>query len=697
MVTGYRAIMRLEDREDAVRVAREQLYSWLKSKATGPRKTLDTPDWEGPGAHRLGSNAVLRVYHSDNEADSSCRRLYRFTESNDYGAFTVSMYAANLPKAHKGGQTIVLETAWAGRGIEDKSTTSDGIWQVDPPRLVTSILDTYRVTDGSTRLSGSPILVDEHDEYLAREAILDPNRIAFVTVAAEPDPRFREGWNKIVASLTRQSVGVAAVYVVAANAVEAFNEALPYKYQIATGQVRTFQPKVDFDDTSDSFRHRLLTLPTLERNVETWRGEDPRVKKALAKKHAFMARRRFIEEPLPKDVRSLIHMFDVDEAELARKERSTELRVSMRRQADAGQAPLQATIREARAEREKTPTHFTPRDLRGRLPWQLTKSAPSPKPSTERPSARPEEPTRVAPKATEKAQPTDMATKILAKIKDLMGRWFGETDVSEKSIDELDEILIQQAADFEGAQEEIRQKVDRISSLEQELEELRSSHTDLRANLALAQTEATDHFNKYSAEKRRANKMASALYTQDRADEVVHPLDAGAEWGVPNTLSDLVDKLKSSSGASSSLKYIVFTGDSDETEALDDQAEIYVDIVWSHIHALADYAQSKAEGFSGGFKQYLDSPDVTGSKFPSNHYAAKESDTTSKNPKFRAARTFKVPAEVDSSRRVFMASHTKIATKDTIAPRMHFHDDTANTGKIYIGYIGRHLPNPSTS
>lgn len=35
--------------------------------------------------------------------------------------------------------------------------------------------------------------------------------------------------------------------------------------------------------------------------------------------------------------------------------------------------------------------------------------------------------------------------------------------------------------------------------------------------------------------------------------------------------------------------------------------------------------------------------------------------------------------------------HLKLLKVGRISPRLHFYDDASGTGKIYIGYIGRHL------
>ena len=39
-----------------------------------------------------------------------------------------------------------------------------------------------------------------------------------------------------------------------------------------------------------------------------------------------------------------------------------------------------------------------------------------------------------------------------------------------------------------------------------------------------------------------------------------------------------------------------------------------------------------------------------------------------------------------------MPAHIKVVKRGWPCPRLHFHDDTARTGKIYVGYLGEHLP-----
>lgn len=45
-----------------------------------------------------------------------------------------------------------------------------------------------------------------------------------------------------------------------------------------------------------------------------------------------------------------------------------------------------------------------------------------------------------------------------------------------------------------------------------------------------------------------------------------------------------------------------------------------------------------------------------------------------------------------------MDEHVRLEKGSDPAPRIHFYDDTGGaTGKVYVGYLGRHLPNFQTN
>ncbi|SDD05700.1 hypothetical protein [Glycomyces harbinensis] len=120
---------------------------------------------------------------------------------------------------------------------------------------------------------------------------------------------------------------------------------------------------------------------------------------------------------------------------------------------------------------------------------------------------------------------------------------------------------------------------------------------------------------------------------------------------------------------------------------------------WDALRALDAYAEARAEArFTGGFYDWCTRPLHGGPIITPTMVSMKESDSVSGNPKYYRARIFRVPADIDESGRVFMPSHIKLQAVGSPAPRMHFLDDAGGaTGKIWIGYLGDHLPNTRTN
>ena len=120
---------------------------------------------------------------------------------------------------------------------------------------------------------------------------------------------------------------------------------------------------------------------------------------------------------------------------------------------------------------------------------------------------------------------------------------------------------------------------------------------------------------------------------------------------------------------------------------------------WDALRALDAYAEARAEArFTGGFYDWCSRPLPGAPAITPTVVSMKESDSVSGNPKYYRARIFRVPTEIDESGRVYMPSHIKLQAVGSPAPRMHFLDDAGGaTGKIWIGYLGDHLPNTRTN
>lgn len=176
--------------------------------------------------------------------------------------------------------------------------------------------------------------------------------------------------------------------------------------------------------------------------------------------------------------------------------------------------------------------------------------------------------------------------------------------------------------------------------------------------------------------------------------DLAPPADNSDIWlEVPDSFADLTQ-------AVSLVPYVEFTGSLAPVIELDRQSQVTSGIqrAWSAIHAMSDYAVMKERGqFAGSLYEYLNSDSHSGFKISIGALAMSESEQVKVNPEFRTARTFSVPDEVSGGGTIFMEPHVKLMTGLSNSPRMHFFDNTGGDHKIYIGYIGRHLPTPGTN
>ncbi|MEU8378567.1 hypothetical protein [Streptosporangium sp. NPDC048865] len=198
-----------------------------------------------------------------------------------------------------------------------------------------------------------------------------------------------------------------------------------------------------------------------------------------------------------------------------------------------------------------------------------------------------------------------------------------------------------------------------------------------------------------------ARKLAERVrWLEGRLAEAGRPV-----YGVPGETSlfepaSLVDVLAE---ARESLHHIV-VGDTDATAARLDldhpaQSRTWAAKAWDSLRALEDFARARSGGeFSGGFYEWCSQGSSGRLTIPTGMLSMRESRTVVTRAKFGDRRTFAVPPEVNPGGQVLMESHVKLRPVGYPAPRMYFHDDSGGaTGKIWIGYLGEHLPNTRTN
>lgn len=165
---------------------------------------------------------------------------------------------------------------------------------------------------------------------------------------------------------------------------------------------------------------------------------------------------------------------------------------------------------------------------------------------------------------------------------------------------------------------------------------------------------------------------------------------------LPTTFAEVLDRMDKE------LSRVIFTGDLDHP--LDDldsrpSASSWAQTAWQAMLAMNNYAETSVEGsFAGGFLTWCKEPPPAAHAISAGKVAPDESESVKNDPKMRRARLLPVPNTVDPSGKVFMGAHVRLGGGAGMsAPRMHYFDDVKNTGKIYIGYLGPHLPVKTTN
>ncbi len=613
---GYRAVLRLGREQNAVTAAEEQVRAWLRSKAKRARLRKGPAEWDGPGFHAVGRGSDLLVVHADHDEDTP-RRLYRLTEVNAAGRWIVSIYAGVLPEGKRRDQIVVVE-------VELVDTNREAaLEKVTPPAIVRALLDTYDADDGFVRLTGSPTVIRSGQTAELLAVIENPGRKASVVVALSPARDLDDSWRQVVGSLTRQSVGVAAAYVVYFDAMDEFNKSLPESHRVRAGEIRTFVPGVDLDSPSDAIRHKWLSLPALTRSL---RGK--RVSDVLQRRHGEEARRRFVETELPAGIQRMIELL---------------------RRAETG------TDRAARVE-------------------ALVAKERKVKPGAIR-------------VASGSSPITVVETKWQERLALVLRRWLGIEAAEPRHLEQLDSFIESKVAEVTIAAEQLAEVASDVEVLEGELLQLRRQKEDMELEWAIAR-EAQQTVG------RENSVLRQRLARSDRPEDAyVEPEEE--IWEAPSSVEDLTKLLTAGPGEHQATARIEFVGSPAGAVEIDRRypSGVYATAFWQHVQTLHDYVLARESGFSGGVHLYLTSDHVEGAKCPPGQHAAKESDSVLNNSKWRSERVFSVPQQVHPDARVLMEAHFKPTWRDTFAPRMYYYDDVSGTGKIYIGYIGRHLTN----
>ncbi|MCA0296192.1 MAG: hypothetical protein LCH96_12975 [Actinobacteria bacterium] len=613
MPLPYRTILRLPAGTDSIRLAEQEVETWLAPKIGRKyRNDLESGRFFGPGIHHFGEHQTLAAARVDRSEDNSRRLLLRWTELTSTGTWEVQLTAIDFPSGGHRSDTLVIEA----RRADDP----DAPGEVDPPRIVRQLLEREAVFDGQARVTSEPLLVNADDVDEVFDAIVDEGRSVSVIVATSLGREYDASLRDRIRQLTAKVVGVAAVFFLTQEAAQALNDQLPSSHQIEPGRVRTFLPAVDLDDPWDGRRHRVLSPASFARAIHG-RG----VSGALQAAYAIQTRGALLQRPLPADVRRSVAMVTEALARLGRDE-LIEQRAT---------AALVAEV------------------------------APAPRRSS-----------------------------LLDRVRQVVARWLRrDAELKETDLDELDSYIAKQVATAETMLEEAASLEDALSQERDARSELQGDRDGLELELAEAQDDATDL-------RRKVEFLQSRLVAAGQYDDAYTTPDRDVAWTAPSSISELVEMLTAGSGEQhQAFARVEFTGDLGAVEEVQkrDQVGRYTNAFWEYVQVLYDYVGQWQAGFRGSVHMYLTDDRVTGKKCSPTRHAPKESESVLSRDAWRNERVLPVPTPVSPDGRVLMEAHFRPTHQDTFAPRMHYYDDTAGTGKIYIGYIGKHLTNLQTS
>ncbi|MET8980484.1 hypothetical protein ABZX85_33240 [Streptomyces sp. NPDC004539] len=177
-------------------------------------------------------------------------------------------------------------------------------------------------------------------------------------------------------------------------------------------------------------------------------------------------------------------------------------------------------------------------------------------------------------------------------------------------------------------------------------------------------------------------------FLQRQLDDTARTTAPAPPSSRPTTFTELLDRL-------AELPHVRFTGNPKRTKDLDAHGTPnWVTVAWDALSALDEYA---AHGNGVGFRQWCDNlPETCRHPFPAGKVTMRESETVANHHDWRRQRTFPVPESVAPTGRLFMQSHLRVGSGNTVSPRLHFHDDSAKSGLVYVGYLGAHLDNTHT-
>lgn len=701
MARGYRAIVELDGKESALQTADRIFHEWAHNKYPLEGRSARI-ECEEEGIYRFGeltsrkgsvADIVATKLTETSEDKHYERQLLEMVERTGDGhqQWTTRIFAMHATKESNYRDVVWIEV----------TPPRDFEGDAKPPRLVRDLISEGHCNDRGMPLSES--LQSISDDRQVEELIgwiRDERRRASVVVAAPLTDGSGEGdlvaecrWKEILGSLTKDSLGCASYFLLTPDAYRQFREWIGEECVMPRGSLRTYLPGFRPDDPTDRFRHRVLSAATL------LRGYDEKNKRFRPELSAIIARtpcEYLWEKGLDKELRRAQAPLD--------KKRLTVPTFYPLREATESAELLDERVRQRVAESLSVLSHEAVLPVEESSKPELVKpegAAPGAHVSDGSGSAVVAEP---APQRSESPHlawyeplrrlirrflpsfsprtPADLTSGVMALSSGL--------DSMNRTYEELSSERDKLSGELQAAKE----LLDGAADDSEEIRTLKEDYDNLDRELSEAQEERENlaRRNQYLEWK-----VKNPGATDVERDFVEEQLDAR-----PTCMSEFFDRMTLGS-FDTVTNYVVLSdpdGMMEDILKLDALASSrYAAEFWNYVLVLRDYMRAREAGdFAGGnVHDYLANPPEGYRTCSAARHKSNESETVKGNEKMRRERTRPVPREVDPSGEIEMWAHFAPTHCDQNAPRMYYYADTKTTGKVYIGYIGRHLTNTRTN
>lgn len=245
---------------------------------------------------------------------------------------------------------------------------------------------------------------------------------------------------------------------------------------------------------------------------------------------------------------------------------------------------------------------------------------------------------------------------------------------------------------FALAIEEVRESQQQLEFSDQRMRALEQDLADAICRYEDEIVDRADDIEELSRLRRRVAVLQKHLVDVGKAEEAFETMQAVQ---VPRSLDEL------NSMVDRGMPRLILTYDRTEAEKLDEDLkfETWTRKIWDCLAALDAFCQARTtQDFSGNFREYCRNTPQGLLGYSAERVAMVESESVRNDPRMSRQRMLPVPTEIDPLGSIFMESHVKIDSRGSSSPRVHFYDDTGGrTGRVVVGYIGRHLRNTKTS